>query len=192
MQLSQILALSAMAMLLITGTSSAQSSSDLLLELRQLRAQMQQMQQELDALKQSRTVQPVVPSVGRVETIAPAVEAVTVPDPADNRVSVFGYGELNYARPHHNSADAVATARRGGLGLGYRFNERTRFVSELEIENAVVSSSDQGEAAFEQLYIEHDIHDRLTAKTGLFLLPIGYLNESHEPTRFYGVTRNLV
>ena len=110
----------------------------------------------------------------------------------ENRVSLFGYGELYYARPRSSSVDAVATARRGVIGLAYRFNERTRFASELEIENAVVSATDQGEVAFEQLYIEHDIHDRLTAKAGLFLLPIGYMNETHEPTRYYGVTRNLV
>lgn len=128
-------------------------------------------------------------SVAQGLQAAPKAEASPV---EDNRVSLFGYGELYYARPRLSSADAVATARRGVLGFAYRFNERTRFAAELEIENAVVSASDQGEAAFEQLYIEHDIHAGLTAKLGLFLLPIGYLNETHEPTRFYGVTRNLV
>lgn len=110
----------------------------------------------------------------------------------DNRFSMFGYGELYYTRPRSDSSQAMATARRGVLGFAYRFNERTRFAAELEIENAVVSASDQGEVAFEQLYIEHDINDRLSAKAGLFLLPIGYMNETHEPTRYYGVTRNLV
>jgi hypothetical protein len=42
------------------------------------------------------------------------------------------------------------------------------------------------------LYVEHDIDDGLSAKMGLFLLPIGYMNETHEPTRYFGVTRNLV
>jgi hypothetical protein len=213
----------AMALTLMVGHSQAQSSEDLLKELRQLRADMQHMKQELDALKQ---VQPgrEVPSgslmpltsanavsttadaqanrVGQSATGEPAVApmkstATLAPAPAtadagDSRLSLFGYGELYYTRPRNNVADAVATARRGVLGFGYRFNDRTRFVAELEIENAVVSASDQGEAAFEQLYVEHDISDRLTAKAGLFLLPIGYMNESHEPTRFYGVTRNLV
>ena len=118
--------------------------------------------------------------------------SIAVADSPEPRVSLFGYGELSYTRPRNNPADAVATARRGVLGFGYRFNDRTRFAAELEIENAVVSAGDQGEVAFEQLYVEHDITDRLTAKAGLFLLPIGYMNETHEPTRYYGVTRNLV
>lgn len=78
------------------------------------------------------------------------------------------------------------------LGFGYRFNDRTRFAAELEVENAVVSAGDQGEVAFEQLYVEHDIHEHLSAKMGLFLLPMGYMNETHEPTRYMGVQRNLV
>jgi hypothetical protein len=105
---------------------------------------------------------------------------------------LFGYGELAYTRPLRNTAQTLATARRGVLGFAYRFNERTRFAAELEIENAVVSASDQGEAAFEQLYVEHDLSDDLGLKAGLFLLPLGYLNESHEPTRYYGVTRNQI
>ena len=184
----------AAAVMLMAGNSSAQSSADLLNELRQLRAELQHMQVELDALKQNRAVQSASTATATTPGVAaaPSPATSTASDTSDNRLSLFGYGELYYARPRHNSADAVASARRGVLGLSYRFNDRTRFVSELEIENAVVSASDQGEAAFEQLYIEHDISDRLTAKAGLFLLPIGYMNESHEPTRYYGVTRNLV
>ncbi len=117
---------------------------------------------------------------------APSVVAPSSP------FSLFGYGELNFVRPRGNASGAVATARRGVLGFGYRFNERTRMVAELEVENAVVSAGDQGEVAFEQLYIEHDINDRLSAKIGLFLMPVGYLNETHEPTKYFGVTRNLI
>ncbi len=118
--------------------------------------------------------------------------ALAANDASASGVSLFGYGELNMSRPRGNAAGAVATARRGVLGFAYRFNDRTRMAAELEIENAVVSASDQGEVAFEQLYIEHDINDRLSAKVGLFLLPVGYMNETHEPTRYYGVHRNLV
>jgi hypothetical protein len=200
---------------LMAGSSVAQSPDDLLIELRQLRADLQHMKQELADLKR-RTGLPEAPhpveATGGAESMTPSGakpsinQAVSNPigsiasdaplgqvrDALDTPLSLFGYGELYYARPRHNNADAVATARRGVLGFGYRFNERTRFAAELEIENAVVSASDQGEAAFEQLYVEHDLNDRVTAKAGLFLLPIGYMNEVHEPTRYYGVTRNLV
>ena len=200
----------ALAVLLVSTTGFAQSSSELLSELRQLREEIKQMKFELDTLKKQpetvasssaagqeqsasnlkapETTQPQAANAGQFNPPVAAVPA----DVGDNRLSMFGYGELYYTRPRHNAAEAMATARRGVLGFAYRFNERTRFAAELEIENGVVSASDRGEAAFEQLYIEHDINERLSAKAGLFLLPIGYMNETHEPTRYYGVTRNLV
>ena len=185
----------AVAVSLLAGTALAQSPSDMLDELRQLRAEMRQMRQELDALRQASIGRGAAGHGVREPEAAASTTSSTVAatsETSETRVNLFGYGELSYARPRQQAADAVATARRGVLGFGYRFNERTRFAAELEIENAVVSSGDRGEAAFEQLYVEHDITDRLTAKAGLFLLPIGYMNETHEPTRYYGVTRNLV
>lgn len=177
----------------MTSHVLAQSPAELLGELRQLRAEMQQMKLELDALRQTASGQTSNHQTSTsVNAATSNSSSIAVADSPEPRVSLFGYGELSYTRPRNNPADAMATARRGVLGFGYRFNDRTRFAAELEIENAVVSAGDQGEVAFEQLYVEHDITDRLTAKAGLFLLPIGYMNETHEPTRYYGVTRNLV
>lgn len=189
----------ALGLALTTGTVLAQTTADLQLALQQLREQVLQMKAELDALKK----QPVTAATGELAPDSARTQTMPVPPrpdpPAETAarggepgLSLFGYGELSYTRPRQRAAEAVATARRGVLGVAYRFNDRTRFAAELEIENGVVSASDQGEAAFEQLYIEHDLQDGLSAKAGLFLLPIGYLNESHEPTRYHGVTRNLV
>ena len=202
----------ALACLLSSASSWAQSSADVMQELKQLRLELQQLRAEMDAIKQSRTADQAVPaalsSSSQVATSSPTADTpasparpmsqettgapVAVADANESRVSLFGYGEMLYTRPWNDASQAMATARRGVLGFAYRFNDRTRFAAELEVENAVVSASDQGEVAFEQLYVEHDIHDQLTAKAGLFLLPIGYMNETHEPTRYYGVTRNLV
>lgn len=172
----------------------AQTPTELLDALRQLQQEMKLMKAELDVLKgQHSPIAAAGTSAPAPTTSAqPAASAPAVGEASEQAVSLFGYGELHYSRPRNNPAQAMATARRGVLGFAYRFNDRTRFAAELEIENAVVSASDQGEVAFEQLYIEHDIHQGLTAKAGLFLLPIGYMNESHEPTRYHGVTRNLV
>lgn len=53
-------------------------------------------------------------------------------------------------------------------------------------------SAGTGEVELEQAYIEFDINDQLTARGGLFLIPVGILNETHEPPTFYGVERNPV
>src|SRR5260221_9100977 len=78
------------------------------------------------------------------------------------------------------------------MGGGYRFDDRTRLQSELEVEHAVSSSSDPGEVEIEQAYIEHELSGGSFLRAGLFLIPSGLLNENHEPTRFHGVFRNFV
>ena len=132
-------------------------------------------------------------------TPAPVPEPVASPEPAAtpeptarSAQSWFGYGELNYTRPTSDPAEARFDLSRFVVGLGYRFSERTRLQSELEIEHAVSSAGDPGEVAIEQAYIEHELGRSLRAKMGLFLIPSGLLNENHEPTRYYGVFRNFV
>jgi hypothetical protein len=107
-------------------------------------------------------------------------------------VSWFGYGELNYSRPTDDGPATTADLARFVLGAGYRFDDKTRFVSELEVEHAVSSANDPGEVEIEQAYIERRFNDRTFGNIGLFLMPVGLLNENHEPTRYYGVLRNLV
>ena len=104
----------------------------------------------------------------------------------------FGYGELTYSHPRDNGSETQADLARFVLGTGYKFDDRTRFVSELELEHAVSSSSDPGEIEVEQAYIERDLTPGIFARAGLFLIPSGTLNENHEPTRYYGVFRNFV
>jgi hypothetical protein len=181
--------------------AQAQSVEALAAQLNALREDLFQVRAELETLKKSKAVDQAPsldPSLAPVLATAPAAAPTLASVPVQGAsaalspISLFGYGELNFVRPRGNASAAIATARRGVLGFGYRFNERTRMVAELEVENAVVSAGDQGEVAFEQLYIEHDINDRLSAKIGLFLMPVGYLNEVHEPTKYFGVTRNLI
>ena len=110
----------------------------------------------------------------------------------DRGVSLFGYGEITYARPTDNPSDTTENAQRFVIGMSNQFDENTRMVSELEVENGVSSADDPGEVEVEQMYVEHTFNDRLFGKVGLFLMPSGLLNENHEPTNYYGVFRNRV
>jgi hypothetical protein len=133
-------------------------------------------------------------SAGPASGVAASSLAVATapPDSAPGQVSVFGYGELNYNRPSRDPSQAKATVRRAVLGFGYRFDDRLRLVSEFEFENAVTSADDVGEVAVEQLYLDYAVNRSLNVKAGLFLMPLGLLNEVHEPTRYFGVERNEV
>ena len=114
------------------------------------------------------------------------------------RSSFGGYGEMHY----NNLEDQNDTSddkneidfHRFVLYFSHEFSERTRMYSELELEHSFVESDDSndGELELEQAYIEHDLTDAMHMKAGLFLLPVGILNQTHEPETFYGVERNNV
>src|SRR5260221_14604126 len=106
--------------------------------------------------------------------------------------TLWGYGELNYNRPSHDASGAQADLRRGVLGFGHAFSDTTRVLGELEWEHAVVSAGDRGESEVEQLYVEHQFRPQFGGRFGLILIPLGLLNEHHEPANYYGVERNLV
>jgi hypothetical protein len=146
--------------------------------------------EELGAAVAARTTRPALPSAADRTQPASASNAAATAETGN--VTWFGYGELNYSRPSDESSEAVADVGRFVLGAGYRFDDRTRFFSELEIEHAIASSEDEGEVEVEQAYIEHAIGASTFAKIGLILIPSGLLNEYHEPTRYYGAFRNLV
>jgi hypothetical protein len=107
-------------------------------------------------------------------------------------VSIFGYGEINYTNYPRDRPQTQADLARAVIGVGYRFDDRTRFVSEFEWEHAVTSADDQGESEVEQFYIERSFTPQLAGRAGLFLIPSGMLNTAHEPTQFFGVTRNFI
>jgi hypothetical protein len=111
--------------------------------------------------------------------------------PAEPSTVLGSYGEVNYNRPR-NPKEAQADLRRFVLSVEHRFDERTRLAAEVEIEHAVSSSSDPGEVEVEQAWVERQLTGAWSARGGLFLIPIGLLNESHEPTAYYGVERNFV
>lgn len=105
---------------------------------------------------------------------------------------ISSYGELNYSKPKNAGNQAQADVGRAVLGISHRFDEKTKMVAEFEWEHAIAAAEDQGEAAVEQLYVEHEFNNGVRAKAGLFLMPVGLLNTNHEPTAYFGVQRNFV
>ncbi len=105
--------------------------------------------------------------------------------------NITGYGEGGYSK-FRQSGNATADLERFVFGFNHRFDERLTFHSEIEVEHAVVSSGDSGEAAIEQAWLNYKVSDAANVKGGLFLIPLGILNETHEPPAYYGVMRNQV
>ncbi|MBK9428171.1 MAG: porin [Gammaproteobacteria bacterium] len=161
---------------------------------------LKQQQAEIEALKAQlrQTDTKVAETATAVEATASAVETATersdsyakVADWAE-RTQIGGYGEIHYNNKENGRTDEI-DVHRFVMYLGHDFNDKVRFFSEIELEHSVAGDDQPGEVELEQAYVEWDYAERQSAKFGLFLVPIGILNETHEPETFYGVERNSV
>ena len=105
---------------------------------------------------------------------------------ADTQIG--GYGELHYEGGAKDQIDF----HRFVLFVAHDFTDNIRFFSELEVEHAISGDGQVGEVELEQAYVEFDLNDSTQAFAGVRLVPVGLLNETHEPPTFYGVERNAV
>ncbi len=156
---------------------------------------IQMQQQQIDALmsQQKTSEEKIEETVSMVEATADAIDQK--PSSSASETYVGGYGELHYNNLQDQSGDADKTEidlHRFVLLFGHEFNEKTRFFSELELEHAIAGDGENGAIEIEQAYIEHDLTEGLSGIAGVFLVPVGIINETHEPNTFYGVERNQV
>ncbi|HEX5760580.1 MAG TPA: hypothetical protein VF121_15445 [Thermoanaerobaculia bacterium] len=112
-------------------------------------------------------------------------------------LSVGGYGELLYEGFDSARDDGARSGRtdrfdllRGVLYFGYKWNDRWLLNSEIEYEHA--STGEGGEVSVEFAYVDYLWRPALGLRAGLLLVPMGFLNELHEPTVFLGARRPSV
>jgi hypothetical protein len=101
--------------------------------------------------------------------------------------------ELHLNRPIDSPAPPVLDFHRFVLLFTHRFTDRLRFVSELELEHAFVEGLEEsGELELEQAYLDYLLSPSLSFRAGMLLVPLGIINERHEPPIFHGVERPFV
>ena len=190
------LGLVAMALsgLLFTSTASAVQNTDQLLEkIEQLQLQIDEMKAVLTETRELGTA-----TDAKLDAVAEVIDGGGIGQSRTQKTFLGGYGEL-----HYNNLEAADSSRdleeidlhRFVMFLGHQFNDNVRFYSEFEVEHALVADSGgqtPGEVELEQAYVEFDLNSKLHSRAGVFLLPVGILNETHEPETFYGVERNDV
>jgi hypothetical protein len=89
--------------------------------------------------------------------------------------------------------DGALDFHRFVLLVTHEFNPRMRFVSEIELEHGFVEGlEDGGELELEQAYLDFLITRAFNVRAGMLLVPVGIINERHEPPVFHGVERPLV
>ena len=166
----------------------------------ELWAIIQKQQAEIEALKnqQQETAKQAAEADEKAEAAVVAVEdsgsGKNTKSSWADKTTIGGYGELHYNNINNDGIDDKNEIdfHRFVLFFGHEFSDRLRLFSELELEHALAGDDKNGEVELEQAYIEYDIRDNVQTKGGLFLMPVGILNETHEPPTFYGVERNDV
>jgi hypothetical protein len=104
---------------------------------------------------------------------------------------ISGYMELHYNRPQ--DADPIVDFHRFVLLFSHSFSPRIRFVGELELEHALVEGLEEaGELELEQAYVDFLWRRSFNIRAGMMLVPVGLINERHEPPVFSGVERPLL
>ena len=175
----------AAAMVAIAGPASAAPSNDEIMQM------MQELKSEIADLKQENS-----DLKGDVEDVYTATEeGMKAQVELANKTTIGGYGELHHNRLEgHGGASDVDKMdfHRFVLFINHQYSDNLRLITELELERSLAGEGFPGEVELEQAYIEYDINDKVSASVGLFLIPIGILNETHEPDTFYGVERNPV
>lgn len=126
-----------------------------------------------------------------VTSSARAQDAPPAPAPSTSSTGLSGYMDFHYNKAQHE--DGQLDFHRFVLLVTHEFSDRIRFVSELELENAFVEGLEEaGELELEQAYVDFLLSRSFNVRAGMLLVPVGIINERHEPPVYYGVERPLV
>lgn len=98
-------------------------------------------------------------------------------------VTVGAYGEITYNQPE--ALNGEMDVQRLVLLFGYKFTDEVQFITEVEFEHVQ-------EVYIEQAFVNYAVAPNVSIRGGLMLVPMGIINEFHEPTTFNGVERPAV
>lgn len=175
---------------LIATSVYAQDVQDLDKKIAELQREIDILTRQIEALKTGQE-KPVAEADKAQYGLGAAASKVYRAEPG---VSFGGYGELVYDDPQHGTASADVV--RAVLYTGYKFNPKTVFNSELEVEHATTEfagdpsrNAEGGSAGVEFAYLDFLLRPAANIRAGLVLVPTGLINEQHEPTAYFGTHR---
>ncbi len=112
-------------------------------------------------------------------------------------LSIGGYGEFLYSNIESKVQDGSHAVNQRSLDAlrlilytGYKFTDKIVFNSEVEFEHGGYSDEHkEGEAKVEFAYLDFLLNKAVNIRAGMVLLPVGFINEQHEPPAFLGSQR---
>jgi hypothetical protein len=180
--------LSALLLLVSAGVARAQQDTA---QINELKRQMEALSKEIEALRLGSDV--VVQADTSMVGLGPAASKVYR---VRQGVSLGGYGEVLYQNFAEEREDDTASGLRDQIDalrlilyVGYKFTDKLLLNTEIEFEHGTTGQG--GEASIEFAYIDYRHSDAFGLRGGLLLVPMGLINELHEPPIFLGTTRPL-
>lgn len=201
----------ALAAVFFAGSPALAQSTDA--RVQELERQVQELKAEIDALKGGSAegdAGRLTELERRLEILAGEIEKMRIGEaaatadrsdyglgPAASKIyrterglSIGGYGELLYQNFDSERDNGAASGRsdqfdllRGIVYFGYKWNDRWLLNTEIEYEHA------GSEVSVEFAYIDYLWRPEMNVRAGLLLVPMGFINELHEPTVFLGARR---
>jgi hypothetical protein len=101
-----------------------------------------------------------------------------------------GYGEMSYTNPNYGDVPRLDVPVIG-LYLNHYFNDKWAFKSEFDVEDVQVDHGAGGTVGFQQAYLDYHPCSLFGWRTGLILIPMGIINQEHDPTTYFSVERPL-
>lgn len=114
-------------------------------------------------------------------------------------LSIGAYGEANYQAVVGDKDCSAQTGKgcnnadleRVVMYLGYKFTDNIILNSEIEFEHATTGegSEEKGEVSVEFAALDFFIDPMANIRAGMVLMPMGFINQIHEPPFFFGNNR---
>ena len=107
----------------------------------------------------------------------------------DQGLSIGAYGEANYQSFIGDEGNKVDNAdfERLVLYFGYKFTDSIIFNSEIEFEHS--STSKSGSVSVEFAALDFLLDPMVNLRAGMLLMPMGFINQIHEPPFYFGNNR---
>lgn len=153
--------------------------------MKELERKIKVITEEMEKLKLGAVAEPKYESFSGLGPAASKIYGV------DKGFSMGGYGEISYSNYQDSTKKDFGDAYRFILYAAYKFNDWILMNTELEFEHAGIGNAQSKEP---EVYVEFSYLDFLLSKpfnvrAGLLLMPVGLINEFHEPTVYHGVLR---
>jgi hypothetical protein len=101
-----------------------------------------------------------------------------------DRGRIYGYGETHYTNNvDENGGNTVIDMHRFVIGVNAVLSDWIQLNAEVDYEHGAQ------ELEFELGYLDFRLHQAVSARAGVLLMPVGLLNEFHEPNLFWSTER---